>query len=172
MVLLVRMQECDVIIKTELKNNVEVINRVMEIIIVLAIIVVLCLILDVSLNYIIGGALVLMCILFGLMAICFAWCCISFIWSKKKEARFVKFDKGKSNKYQVAYYKIDDEEYPCAFPREIVLQDKLYNADKTYHVLFNPRNQKVYDRFAITTCILGVMLCGTFVVGLLVFLFQ
>lgn len=62
-------------------------------------------------------------------------------------------------KYKVAYYLVEGEEIPCLFPEEGVFRKKLYRTDKTYHVLMNKKLGRVFDRFAVATCILGLM-CG------------
>lgn len=141
----------------------------MELIIVIAIILVCCLILNVNFNYILFGVIILMCVLFALMAIGFTYCVVRLTMSKAKEASFVRFDKGKNNKFQVACYEIDGEEYRCMFPKEFIMQKKLYPADRTYKVMLDMKSKKVYDRYAITTCILGLIISVSFSVGMVVF---
>lgn len=79
----------------------------MEIIIIIAVILVLCLILGVKLNYILFGLAILATVFFGLMAIGFSYCIIRVLVSKRKEARFVRFDKTSENKFRVAYYLVE-----------------------------------------------------------------
>ncbi len=143
----------------------------MEIIIVIAIILVLCLILDVNLNYILFGVVILMCVLFALMAIAFAYCIVRLIMSKAKKARFVKFDKANNSKFKVAFYEIDGEEYPCMFPKEFIMEKKLYPVDKTHKVLLDTKAKKVYDRYSIATCILGLIISVSFCVVMAIFWF-
>ena len=90
----------------------------MEFIIIIAVIIVCCLILNVNMNYILFGLAILMCGIFALMAIFFVYSIIKLACSKPKEARFVRFDKTKNSKVQMAYYLVEDEEYPCFFPKE------------------------------------------------------
>lgn len=129
----------------------------MEIIIVIAIILVLCLILGVSLNYILFGITILAIIFFGLMAIGFSYCIIRVLFSKRKEAQFVRFGKASNGRFQVACYLVEGKEYPCIFPKEFVMENKLYSVDKTYNVMLDRKANKVYDQYAIATCVLGLL---------------
>lgn len=143
----------------------------MEIIIVIAIVLVCCLILNVNSNYVLLGSTLIICVFFGLLAVGFAYCIIRLLLSKRKEAKFLRFGKVGDSKYQVAYYLVEGQEYPCVFPREIIMQDKLYLEDKTYHVMLNRRIGKVYDRFAVTTCVLGLILSMGFSIWIIMFYF-
>ena len=136
----------------------------MEFIIVIAIILVLCFVLGVSFNYILFGIAILGCVVFGSMMIGFAYCTIRLAFTKRKEARFVRFDKVNEGKMQVAYYLVEGEEYPCIFPKEFIMENKLYSPDKIYNVRLDVKWKKVYDPDAITTCILGVLFSTGFCV--------
>ncbi len=143
----------------------------MEIIIIIVIVLVCCLILNVDPNFMLLGSTLVMCIFFGLLALGFTYCTINLVRSKRKEANFLHFDKVGESRYQVAYYLVEGQEYPCIFPKEIIMQDKLYLTDMTYYVRLNKRMGKVYDRFAVTTCILGLILSIGFSIGMLLFYF-
>lgn len=143
----------------------------MELIIVIAIIVVCCLILDVNLNYILFGVIILMCVLFALMAIGFTYCIVRLTISKARKASFVRFGKAGNSKFQVAYYEIDGVEYPCMFPKEFIMEKKLYPIDKIYKVLLDVKAKKVYDRYAIATCIIGLIISVGFCVVMGIFCF-
>ena len=142
----------------------------MELLIIIVIIVVLCLVLNISINYILFGCLVLSEIFFGLMTIGFAYCIIRLLLSKRSEGKFIRFDKTPKGKLQVAYYLVGDEEYPCAFPKEFIMENKLYLTDKIYNVMLDSKKNKVYDRYAITTCVLGFIFSVFFCVGMILFL--
>lgn len=129
----------------------------MEIIILIIIVIVYCLALDVSLNYIMFAGGILLCIFSGILTLSFLYCSICLLFSKRKEAKFIRMDRTKRSRYQVAYYLVEGTEYPCIFPKEAVWEDKLYNKDKIYHVMLNKKIHKVYDRFAVTTCIVGLL---------------
>lgn len=129
----------------------------MEFLMVLIIVIILCLILNVSLNYILTGVLILMGVGAITFAVSFLYCFIVLLKSKRKEAGFVRIGPAKGDRFQVAFYMVEGVEYPCMFPREAILEDKLYRKDKPCHVMWNPRIGKVFDRYALTTCILGLI---------------
>lgn len=141
----------------------------MELIIIIAIILVICFVLGVNFNYILFGIAILGCIVFGFTMICFAYCTIRLMFAKRKQANFVRFDKVNDSKMQVAYYSVDGEEYPCIFPKEFIMENKLYSSDKIYNVMMDAKSKKVYDQYAITTCILGLLFSSGFfvVIGML-----
>lgn len=141
----------------------------MELIIVVVIILIFCLVLNVNINYIMFGFLALVGMFFALLTIGFTFCLVRLLLSKPKEAEFVKFDKAQKGKYKVAYYLIDGEEYPCMFPKEFIMENKLYSTEKTYKVMLNMRTKKVFDRYAIITCVLGLIFSVCFCVGLILF---
>lgn len=134
----------------------------METIIAIAIILVLCMILGVKLNYILLGITILAVIFFGLMTIGFSYCIIRVLFSKRKEARFVRFGKPSEKRIQVAYYLIEEKEYPCMFPKEFVMENKLYMTDKTCSVMLDRKANRVYDQYAIATCVLGLVFGACF----------
>lgn len=141
----------------------------MEFLMILIIVIVLCLILNVSLHYILTGILILVGIGAVSFAISFLYCFIVLLKSKRKEAQFVRISPAKGGGFQVAFYRVEGAEYPCMFPREAILEDKLYRKDKPYHVMWNPRKGKVFDRYALTTCILGLITSVTLSVWILYF---
>lgn len=111
-----------------------------------------------NLEYIILGVVGFLLILSGLLVITFLICSVLLLTSKWKKARFLRVDLPSDEaKYKVAYYLVDGEEIPCLFPEEGIFREKLYRTDKTYHVLLNKKLGKVFDRFAVTTCILGLI---------------
>ena len=113
-----------------------------------------------KLEYIFFGVTGFLLILSGLLVITFMICSVLLLMSKWKKARFLRVDlPSEEAKYKVAFYLVEGEEVPCLFPEEGVLRQKLYRTDKTYHVLLNKKLGKVFDRFAVATCILGLM-CG------------
>lgn len=131
----------------------------MEFVIIILIILIYCLVLNVSIHYIILGAILFIGAVSALFTLAFVFCCICLLFSKRKEARFVRMGQVKNRGFQVAFYLVDGEEYPCIFPQEGVWVDKLYQKEKTYHVMLNKRMGKVFDRFAFTTSVLGLVFC-------------
>lgn len=129
----------------------------MEALVVLAVIIVLCLVLGVSVEMIMLGILALIELLIVLMALFFVYSCISLALSKSKKAVFTRIDKSPKGKFKVAYYSVDGEEYPCAFPSEMILTDKMYHTDRKITVMLNRRRGSVFDIWAILTSIIGLV---------------
>lgn len=145
----------------------------MEVILVLAVIIVLCLIFNISTEYIVLGILALIELTIISMAILFLYSCIRLIFSKKKTAQFTRIDlaPAKNAKFKVAYYKVDGTEYPCFFPSEVILNNKMYRTDRTYTVMFNKSMKRVFDIWTILTCVLGFV-CSLFAVFASLWLFS
>ena len=133
----------------------------MEFVFILIIIAVIVIVLTGDFGYILFGAAGLLLILSGLLVITFLICSICLLTSKWREARFLRVDlPSEKARYKVAYYLVEGQEIPCLFPEEGIFRKTLYRTDKTYHVLLNKRMKRVFDRFAVATCILGLV-CGT-----------
>lgn len=130
----------------------------MEFIIGLIVIIVICKILGVSNFVLILCGLGLIELTIIAMMLFFVYYTFHLLFTKKKQASFTKIDISDTNKvkFQTAYYMVDDEEYPCVFPREMGISSKLYKTDKTYNVRFSKLLKKVYDKWAVITCIVGL----------------
>lgn len=126
----------------------------MEILIMSTIILGICIILGINYNYIM---LAVVCLFSCFLLLLFMYSFIRLLFSKRKEAKFVRFDKMGNRKYQAACYLVEGEEYLCIFPKEGFMTNKLYRQDKIYHVMLNKSMKRVYDRFAISTCMLGLI---------------
>ncbi len=132
----------------------------MEYVFILLAIAILVSVLTGSVMYLLLGAAGLLFILSGLLVITFLICWGFLLTSKWKKARFLRVEPpSEKARYKVAYYLIEEREIPCLFPEEGIFRDKLYRTDKVYHVLFHKRLGRVFDRFAIATCTLG-LICG------------
>lgn len=131
----------------------------MEFILVIAVIIVLCLIMNVSPGFIALVIMGLIELVLISMLLLFLYQCIRMAFSKRVEAQFTRIDMapGEHSRFKVAYYTANGEEYPCVFPSEMILNDKMYRTDRTYRVLLNRRMGKVYDIWTILTCILGLI---------------
>ena len=129
-------------------------DKAMEFILGIVIIVVLCIILGVRADFMIIGALGIL----GLIVLATALFFIIFmgilLFSKKKEAVFGGVEKKDDRKFKTAVYIIEGKEYQCFFPAE---PEFVYKKDKTYRVMLNRRLGRVFDGFAITTCICGFL---------------
>lgn len=126
----------------------------MEFILVLAVIIVLCKVLGVSNEMLIAGGLIFVELVIIAMLILFFYFCLNLIFTRRKKAFFVRTGKPEGSKFNVAYYLIDGEEYPCIFPRESGL---AYKENHEYTVRYSRRLNKVYDIWSILTCIIGLL---------------
>lgn len=140
----------------------------MEFLMVLIIVIVLCLILNISLNYIVTGILILAGVGAVFFAVSFLYCFVMLLCSKKKVARFVRIGPAKGERFQVAFYLVEGVECPCMFPREAVLTDKLYRTDRSCRVMWHPGKGKVFDRYACVTCVLGLAVSVALSVGTMI----
>lgn len=132
----------------------------MEFIIGLIVIGVLCLILGVQLDVIITAICILIFLVPASMTLLFTVCLLLLITAKRRPAAFSKIEKSGKSAFATAFYVVDGEEYPCIFPAESTRLTRLYRRDKTYHVMYSRRLKRVFDRFALTTCILGFIASG------------
>ena len=139
----------------------------MELLIILIIAIVFCLVLNISLNIIVLGLIALIGIISGVFGLAFMGCMICLLTCRRKPATFLRTDKVKGSKFQVAYYMVEGREYPCIFPKEAILENKLYQTDKVYHVMVHEKLGKVFDRFAVVTCLLGFVAGIALSVGIL-----
>ncbi len=127
----------------------------MELFIAIVVIIVLCKILGVSNFVIILGGLGILELLIILMLLFFIYYTVHLFLTKKRSAEFSKIDKPKKSKLNVAYYTVDGEEYPCVFPKESGFSS-AYSTEKKYNVRYSKYLKKVYDGWAIATCIVGL----------------
>lgn len=127
----------------------------MELVIALIVIIVFCKILGVSNEMLVLGGLALIELTIVLMMFMFAYFCVKMLFTKRRVAKFTRVDKAQRGNFKVAYYEVDGIEYPCIFPSEMILNDKMYRTDRTYKVLLSQRSKKVYDIWTILTCIIG-----------------
>lgn len=138
----------------------------MELIIIIIIVIAICFILNVSPYYMMFGGGILLFIFAALFAVGFVFSTIALLCSKKKEAKFLHTGSVGESKFQVAFYLVEGQEYPCIFPKEGLFEEKLYQKEKNYYVMLNQRMGKVFDRYAMTTCVLGLVFSVMMSVGL------
>ena len=144
---------------------------VMEYIFVLIIIAIFVCVLTGNVGYVFFGVAGFLLLVSGLIVITFLICSVLLLTSKWKEAKFLRMGSpSERTEFKVAYYLVEGEEIPCLFPEEGIFRSKLYRTDKTYHVLLNKKLGRVFDRFAVATCILG-LLCGTGLGAILLLMF-
>lgn len=128
----------------------------MEIIVVLVVILVLCKVLGVSNEMIIMGILALTGLTIVAMLLFFVFFCLQLLFAKRKKGRFSRIGKPEGGKFAVAYYYIDGVEYPCVFPKESFTTKKTYCAERESTLFYSKILKKVFDIWAVITCIVGL----------------
>lgn len=127
----------------------------MEFVLVLIVIIVLCKVLGISNEFLVIGGLALIELTIIAMLLFFVYFCLHLLFTKRKKASFTRSGKPENSKFQVAYYLVDGKEYPCIFPKEAGLN---YRKERHYNVYFSRKLKKVYDIWAVLTCIIGLFL--------------
>ncbi|MCR5599174.1 MAG: hypothetical protein K6G33_00305 [Ruminococcus sp.] len=130
----------------------------MEFIIVLIVIAVLCLVIGVKASYLIFAAIALIGVIVALSELLLTVCFIRLLFAKKQSAVFSRIDKGPHSSFKVAYYRIDNTEYPNIFPEEGFFRSKLYRSDKSSTVFLSKNKKTVFDKFSCATCTIGILL--------------
>ncbi|MDE5582570.1 MAG: hypothetical protein K2J08_02540 [Ruminococcus sp.] len=102
-------------------------------------------------------AITLVCLVFVVMSVIFIYFTLRMIFSENIKAKFYGFEKYEDSRFSRACYKADGEIYPCIFPEEGILRDRLYRKDKIYKIRLDRKKKYVYDRFATATCIIGTI---------------
>ena len=139
----------------------------MEIVLVLCVLAALMLIIGFDISTIIACGVFLLAAGIILMFLLFAFSLIAMLSAKMVMTDFVKIDKSPRGRFDVAYYKFDGKEYPCAFPSEPLMRRRIYAPDKAHRVRLNRRTGTVYDRYASITCVLGFVFSGLLTAGII-----
>lgn len=145
----------------------------MELVILLIIIAIAFCVFTGNTIYILLAAVGILLLFVALLLIIFLYCNVRLLFSKKKEATFTRIDRPKeTSRYKVAFYMVDGVEYPCLFPEEGILRSKFYPEGRKCYVFLNYRLKKVFDRFAVATCALGLFFGLLFSAGVLYLYFR
>ncbi len=143
----------------------------MEILIGAAVIIILLILMGVDIWYILVGGAALVALAAVFTSAFFTVCVVMLIRSKKCAGVFVEFGEGK--RFDAAVYRIDDRDYRCIFPAEMVLRDKLYRPGKPVKLRLT-RGGRVFDRNALLTSAIGLpmslVIADVFAGGLLMLL--
>lgn len=81
-------------------------------------------------------------------------------FSKPGKAVFVREYKPSGSRFSVACYSLNGKEFPCVFPMESAMKSRLYIPYKRCFVMYSKLLRRVYDIWAILTCILGLAFSG------------
>lgn len=109
----------------------------------------------------ITAALAIIALLIFLMTILFAFFCLNLLFSKPRKAVFTREYKPSKSRFSVACYSFDDMEVPCIFPMESAMKSRLYDPQKSCFVMYSRLLRRVYDIWAVLTCILGLAFSGS-----------
>lgn len=132
----------------------------MEIMITIAVIIVFLLSLGFEIFEIAFLAMHLVVLGVFIMFIMFSYNLLRMVTAERVDASFTKTAKPPKRNFEVAHYKYNDIEYPCAFPSEPLMRRRIYTPEKTYKVRLNRCTKRIYDRYAAATCIIGFVFSG------------
>ncbi|NLT08365.1 MAG: hypothetical protein GXY08_02550 [Ruminococcus sp.] len=143
----------------------------MEFFAVLAVVVVLCIVLGVSADIMVMGAAALLALIIFAMTVLFIFFTVRLLCSHRTKAVFLRVERPDGQRFRCAYYEAGGSEYPCVFPSEPKI---MYREGKQCMVFLHKGSGKVFDRFAATTCILGLALslaisAGIIYIGIVLF---
>ncbi len=139
----------------------------MEFILGIITIVVICKILGIGNSALIIVGLGIIELIIIAMALFFVYFNLHLLCARTKKAAFSRIDVPEKSRFKVAFYIVDGVEYPCIFPKESAFNSRLYKDGRLYTVRFSPHLKKVYDKWAIATCIVGLIFsCGATAVSL------
>ena len=143
-----------------------------ELVILIIVIVIISLCLGVNIQFLASGVMLLIMAFVGMMLVLFAWCAAKILRSQKVTAVFVRIEKNPKSRISNAVYKAEGVEYPCMFPAEVALRDKLYNPEKPCTVLLDKKKSCVFDRSSVITCVVGLLFSVSALTATLIFIFS
>ena len=129
----------------------------MEVLIIIAILLLLGIIFQVNRAVIIMIALAVFCIVSFLLALGFLAVCVVLATTSRKEAECDGTSVPEGRKMRFAFYILDGERYPCIFPAEGLSDEKFYQKGGKRTVFLQKRMKRVFDRYAVMTCVLGLV---------------
>ena len=127
----------------------------LELVIIVAIIALLFIFMGAQVYLLIFATAIILALFTALLLIAFFYCTIKILRGKRTDAEFVRIDKDSGGRFSTAYYKIGEDEYPCFFPAEVVGRKKIYVEGKPCKVILDRKKERVFDRNALVTCIVG-----------------
>ena len=141
-----------------------------ELIVVVVLIILICLLIGVEATSVILGICGLLLLFVALMAAGFICFTVRIALSKKSSAEFVRIEKAEGAKFSAAIYRLEEGEFPCAFPAEIIMREMWYEKEKPCTVFFDGKKKRVFDRNAVITCIVGGASCTALTVSVVMIL--
>lgn len=142
----------------------------MEILVIVAVVVALALCLGADIAIVPIMLMVLLVLLLLIIFGFFVYSAVRLAKTKSVKGQFVRIGRAEDKKFDTAFYRINDREYPNAFPCEIVMRSKLYIPDKVYRLRYDSRRNEVFDLNAVCCIVLGLALSGVSAVMMILFL--
>lgn len=90
--------------------------------------------------------------------------------TKSVKGKFVRFGRAEGKKFDTAFYKVSDSEYPNVFPCEVVMRSKIYIPDKVCRLRYDGKRNEVFDLNAVCCVIFGLVLSSVSAVMMILFL--
>lgn len=109
---------------------------------------------------------VLLLVIFGL----FVYSAVKLTGTKSVKGKFVRFGRAEGKKFDTAFYKVSDSEYPNVFPCEVVMRSKIYIPDKVCRLRYDGKRNEVFDLNAVCCVIFGLVLSSVSAVMMILFL--
>lgn len=106
-----------------------------------------------------------------LILVFFLYSAVLLAMSEKAEAVFTRAEKN-SRGFESAYYSIDGEEYPNAFPKEVTMHKLIYRTDRTVKVRVLRKKKLVFDTNAQVTTVIGLIFFAAVTAAAVCFLFN
>ena len=67
----------------------------------------------------------------------FVYSAVKLTGTKSVKGKFVRFGRAEGKKFDTAFYKVSDSEYPNVFPYEVVMRSKIYIPDKVCRLRYD-----------------------------------
>lgn len=125
-------------------------------ILAIMIILIMLLVLGVDAKLIIGIVLGMIGLAVAVMFIFFLVCGIILLGTKKCTAVFSRIGESPRGKFECAYYAVDGEEFPNAFPCEVAFRESIYRSDREVTVRLTAKRRFVFDQNAFLACVAGL----------------
>ena len=142
----------------------------MEFVIIAAVVLVLALCLGA--DFVIVPIMLMVFLIVLLLAIFgfFVYSAVRLAGTKSTIGMFVRIGRADGKKFDTAFYKVGENEYPNVFPCEVVMRSKIYVPHKVYKLRFDSRYNEVFDLNAVCCVILGLVLSSVSAVMMILFL--
>ena len=100
----------------------------------------------------------------------FVYSAVKLTGTKSVKGKFVRFGRAEGKKFDTAFYKVSDSEYPNVFPCEVVMRSKIYIPDKVCRLRYDGKRNEVFDLNAVCCVIFGLVLSSVSAVMMIFFL--